>query len=287
MTVTREALDRLERHWAVAAVTPQNRQRAHAFAREQHARQHVGRQLHLILVEKPGDRDRLERLALAYELAAIEGLDALLHPSTDPASVELRQQAEAGAFRAFEISRGFPLPHDQDARLFHVLHLAALAYCGDRWSDLRRWINEHPEAIDVPSVANVEWDRRVTYRLFDCWVRLLRKNGWDDLDLSGRSYRGCVRTRNGTKARPDAGTMPRPGRWRFVWSPCITGRKPPNCWPYTCSRGNRQRWQPYWTSILKPCWTPLGDSGDSALEAPASVGFTWQREAWWRGPSGG
>ncbi len=182
MTVSRDALDRLDRHWTVAAVTPQNRERAHASARQQHAQQHVGRQLHLMLFDKPGDQDRLERLALAYELAAIEGLDSLLHPSTDPASVDLRQQAEAGAFRAFELSRGFPLPHDHDARLFHVLHLAALAYCGDRWSDLRRWINEHPEAVQVPSVADVEWDRRVTYRLFDCWVRLLRKNGWDDLD---------------------------------------------------------------------------------------------------------
>ena len=49
MTVTRDALERLERHWAVAAVTPQNRERAHAVARQQHAQQHVGRQLHLIL----------------------------------------------------------------------------------------------------------------------------------------------------------------------------------------------------------------------------------------------
>ena len=80
MTVTREAMDRLERHWAVAVVTPQNRERANALARQRHAKQHVGRQLHLILVEKPGDQDRLERLALAYELAAIEGLDSLLHP---------------------------------------------------------------------------------------------------------------------------------------------------------------------------------------------------------------
>ena len=31
-------------------------------------------------------------------------------------------------------------------------------------------------------MAGVSWDRRLLYRLFDCWVRLFRKKGWDDLD---------------------------------------------------------------------------------------------------------
>ena len=34
----------------------------------------------------------------------------------------------------------------------------------------------------APSVAEAQWDRRLLYRLFECWVRLFRKEGWDDLD---------------------------------------------------------------------------------------------------------
>ena len=36
--------------------------------------------------------------------------------------------------------------------------------------------------MKAPSVADAEWDRRLLYRLFECWVRLFRKEGWDDLD---------------------------------------------------------------------------------------------------------
>ena len=47
---------------------------------------------------------------------------------------------------------------------------------------MRDWIKENEAALVVPSVADVSWDRRLLYRLFHCWVRLFRKNGWDDLD---------------------------------------------------------------------------------------------------------
>jgi replicative superfamily II helicase len=74
------------------------------------------------------------------------------------------------------------MPTETPDRLFHVLHLASLAYCGDRWSDIRRWFVENAAAVEAPSVADQPWDRRLLYRLFACWVCLLRKEGWDDLD---------------------------------------------------------------------------------------------------------
>jgi hypothetical protein len=128
------------------------------------------------------DNELVERAAMAYEIAAIEGLDALLHPSGDNERVRLRQQAQAGAFRAYELRRTLPVSSGAEERIFLVLHLAGLAYCGDQWADLRRWLKGHELETKAPSVANVGWDRRILYRLFDCWVRLLRKQGWDDLD---------------------------------------------------------------------------------------------------------
>jgi len=74
------------------------------------------------------------------------------------------------------------IPGSTEERIFYVLQLSALAYCGDRWTDLRRWFMENKTAIAVPTVADAHWDRRLLYRLFECWVRLFRKDGWDDLD---------------------------------------------------------------------------------------------------------
>ncbi|MFO0893017.1 MAG: DEAD/DEAH box helicase [Isosphaeraceae bacterium] len=182
MTVTVEALNALRDHWAVSAIDAAERERLDRFARMRYVHAHVGKQLHLSQSSQNGDLEKLRRLAMAYELAAVEGIDAILGRMTDARGEELERLAQAGAYKAYELLRSLDIPQDDHDRIYHVLHLSALAYCGDRWSDLRRWLKEHRDHVVAPSVAQVEWDKRVTYRLFDCWVRLFRKNRWDDLD---------------------------------------------------------------------------------------------------------
>ena len=111
--------------------------------------------------------------------------------------------------RAFDIRRLLPVPGETLDRLFFVLQLSAVAYCGDRWTDLRCWYREQGEALKAPSVADAEWDRRLLYRLFECRVRLFRKEGWDDLDRireivaglrNDRAIHEERRRRNGSQA---------------------------------------------------------------------------------------
>lgn len=180
MNLRQEALERLESHWAVVAISADARQQAAELAQTSLVQNAVGRQLHLQMTDSAHAEDLLKRVALAYEMAAIEGLPAFL--SQSPEQDDLRLQCVAGAWRAFEFRRLMPVAAVTEERIFQVLHLAGLAYCGDRWSDIRRWFTENRAAIAVPSVANQPWHLRLLYRLFDCWVRLLRKNGWDDLD---------------------------------------------------------------------------------------------------------
>ena len=187
MIVTPEALAGLRSHWAVSAIGERDLERAEQLADERLAQENVGRQIAFSFAPDHGggDADRhddalLDRVALAYELAAVEGLEALAHPGG--IYRELREQATLASHKAFEFRRlgrvsGGPLD-----RILFVLRLSALAYCGDRWPDLRRWYAEHEESLKAPSVADVPWDARVLYRLFHCWVRLFRKRGWDDLD---------------------------------------------------------------------------------------------------------
>ena len=182
MSVSDSTLLLLESHWAVSSIPNMQRQRALEVARYRLVQGAVGRQLILDFSERPDDESNLERVAMAYEIAAIEGIDALLHPSTDEENKNLCEQAQAGAFRAYELRRALPIPTNDDDRAFHILHRGALAYCSDRWTDLRRWLKENPETVSAPSVANAAWDERVLYRIYDCWIRLFRKNQWDDLD---------------------------------------------------------------------------------------------------------
>lgn len=180
--VNAAALQRLDEHWAVRAVPQKLKARAKEIAKLRLVHSAVGKQMVIALDETPDDEIVIERLAMAYELAAIEGLDAFLHQSTDDTGIRLRQQTQAGAFQAYALGRTLSVPRHAEERIFHVLHLAALAYCGDQWTDLRRWLRSHESEATPPSTADADWSTRVLYRLFDCWVRLLRKRGWDDLD---------------------------------------------------------------------------------------------------------
>lgn len=180
MSLHKEDLQLIDNHWAVLAVGAQERDRGLEFANARLVGKAVGRQVRLSFEERASDKELLSRLAMAYEMAAIEGLSAFLSLAT--ADDMRRKQCIAGAWRCFELRRLFDVPEATEHRIFHVLHLSALAYCGDRWSDIRRWYTENATGIAEPSTADEPWHNRLLFRLFDCWVRLFRKKGWDDLD---------------------------------------------------------------------------------------------------------
>ncbi len=178
--ITTAALQEVDKHWAVLAVGEERRDRGLKVADYRLARNALKQAMQINFEEQEGDQDILNDLALAYEMAAIEGLNTIINPANGDDA--LRNQCIAGAFRSFEIQRLMDLPEDTEGKIYYTLHLSALAYCGDRWSDLRRWLNEHEDEINTPPVADTPWDRRLLYRLFDCWLRLFRKKQWEDLN---------------------------------------------------------------------------------------------------------
>jgi hypothetical protein len=180
MIVTDESLLRVDNHWAILAIGEQERDRGLKVANARLVSKAVGQQIKLNFNETPSDAELLKRLSMAYELAAIEGLSAFINPTGR--GDEERQQCAAGAWRAFELHRLSRLPEQIEERIAYILHLSALAYCGDRWSDLRRWFNENEQNIIIPEITDAPWDRKLLYNLFECWLCLFRKRSWYDLD---------------------------------------------------------------------------------------------------------
>ncbi len=179
-------LEDIQAHWAIASISDEDRKRAFKLAEERLASRVVGHEIEFEFQgseandRKEEDDRLLERVALAYEVAATEGLDALSRSDSEDDSA--RKCSIVSSHKIFDLRRLAEIPKDADERIFHVLQISAFAYCGDRGSDLRRWFEENPSAVELPTVADAPWDRRLLYRLFDCWIRLLRKKGWDDLD---------------------------------------------------------------------------------------------------------
>ncbi len=182
MTISLQDLAQIDQHWAVQSLSGEMRATALDLADSLLVKSSLGQLLHNNASSIIYEFELVEQVAMVYELAAIEGLNVLLYPAKSNESLALQRSAQAGAHRAFGLYRILPIPSDADKRIFHVLHLAGLAYCGERWTDLRRWFVDHQESFAIPSIADVSWDTRVLYRLFDAWIRLLRKDRWDDLE---------------------------------------------------------------------------------------------------------
>ncbi|CZG70250.1 TPA: DEAD/DEAH box helicase [Legionella pneumophila] len=180
MNITSISLERVDNHWAVKALTEKNEIKGIELANHLLVKTAIGEQIHFDFSFSESDYEFLNRLSLAYELAATEGIRDFLNTTSD--NQELREQCASGAYRSFAIRRLLKLPSTEEQKILHILHISALAYCGERWSDLRRWYNENDFLFKLPSVAEVTWDSRLLTRLFDCWVRLFRKQSWDDLD---------------------------------------------------------------------------------------------------------
>ena len=180
MSISSQALDALREHWAVKAVQPSDLERSAKIAAYRLARQAVGGQIDFSFAESADDDAVLDRVSLAYRVVAIGGLDALVGESSSDASK--RKLAAAGCHCAFDLARVMPCPESTLGRLFHVFEVSALAYCGERWSDLRRWYQENDQTLQAPEVEGEPWDHRLLYRIYECWVRLFRKGGWSDLN---------------------------------------------------------------------------------------------------------
>ena len=181
MTLTLQELESVEQHWAIQAIPDDTRVNAFKAADERLAGDASGQILQNAELPKATDKD-IETVATAYEIAATEGLSAVLHSSQGKNNKVLKIQTQAGAHKAFGLYRVLPVSPDDDYRIFHVLRLASLAYCGERQADLERWFNDSPQTTKIPSIAGVQWDKRLLYKLFDCWIRLLWKRNKRDIN---------------------------------------------------------------------------------------------------------
>ena len=87
----------------------------------------------------------------------------------------LREAAE----QAFQLARTLLPDSSTHEGATEVLRVACLGVLGDRGADVRRILAD----VQFPPLESAEnWGLRVEHAIQDIWLRLLRKQGWDDLD---------------------------------------------------------------------------------------------------------
>lgn len=116
------------------------------------------------------DDTNLWFIADALELAVMDLLD-------DEEQIDALRDVSA---EAFQLLRVLPRPKSPIEAAKVCLRLACLGVLGERGTDASRLLKESPWPklpIDSPS-----WGERTLATVLDVWLRLIRKDGWKDLD---------------------------------------------------------------------------------------------------------
>jgi DEAD/DEAH box helicase/Helicase conserved C-terminal domain len=114
--------------------------------------------------------DDLRFTAAALELQVFDLLE-----ETDGHDDLCRAAAEA-----FHIARSLSWPADPLCAGEWLVRLGCLSVLGDRAADFRRAL-ANSDLPPLPTESE-SWDVRVWASILEVWLRLLRKQGWDDLD---------------------------------------------------------------------------------------------------------
>lgn len=178
------ALETLDRHWAVKVVTPEDRSTAIQYA------------MGVLTRLSGGDTSRTNGeppefvvpLAGAYVIAAGEWLDfeGAGSPNAIMSAEQEAQrtaQLEAGADRAFILTAALPVESDERvASLYRTLLLAGLAQVGHKQTEFRSWIRAHETLIFPPATAYERWDLVLLRRVTELWLEVLRAAGPSGLE---------------------------------------------------------------------------------------------------------
>lgn len=173
-------LDLLEEHWAVTAIPKDVRDNCFSEIEKIIVHNSVGNQIGFNFSIPDQLDDIIQRVAGAYEMAAIENIGSIINPTNTDLD---RNLFIAASWKSYELYRTMRIPKSYQQRIFFVLHLSSMAYCGERWNDLRRWYTENEAAVKDLGFApqNQEWDKYLLNSLYNCWVLLFTKKDWTEM----------------------------------------------------------------------------------------------------------
>jgi hypothetical protein len=180
------ALENLNRHWAVKVVTPEDRTTAIQYGMGVLARLGANGSVGPTTVDALPDF--VVPLAGAYVIAASEWLD--FEGAASPAATLTEEQGaqrtahiEAGADRAFILTASMPVERSERvAGLYRTLLLAGLAQLGNKQTEFRHWLRAHFAQLFPATEDEARWDIVLLRRVAELWTEILRAAGPSGLE---------------------------------------------------------------------------------------------------------
>lgn len=178
--ISNKDLNRLESHWAVSAIPAGIRQQCFEQIRKNYVRNSLKQAIDFNYEESFEYDKNIDKMAIAYEIPAIENISSFINYADSSCDRELFISA---AWRCFDLYTNKEIPEEFNKKVFLILRICSMAYCGDRWNDLKKWYMDNEKEIISNSQEEGDdlWDILVLKSIYRCWLRLFVKRDWDDL----------------------------------------------------------------------------------------------------------
>lgn len=173
-------LDKLEAHWAVSSIPKDVRRTCFDKLRKRQVCTAVGDCIEFTYDLEEDFNKIVTKMAMAYEIPAIENISSFTNYADESCDREL---FAAAAWRCFDLYSSLEIPEEFNKKVFWVMRICSMAYCGERWNDLKKWYLSNAERLfdgSNDSAADL-WDAKILKTVYRCWLRLFVKKGWDDL----------------------------------------------------------------------------------------------------------
>ena len=121
------------------------------------------------------DIELIRNTANALELVVLDLIIERFEENDD----KLRMMRECAA-DAFRLYRALPQPDNSLENAGILLRMSSLAVLGDKGADAARLLRLR--SWDEIPLESDNWGERTWATIIDVWLRLIRKNGWDDRD---------------------------------------------------------------------------------------------------------
>lgn len=177
-------LNRLESHWAVASIPEAERKSCFQTIEKIRVKKAIKESIKFNFNLDHKWKDTLSKMALAYEIAAIENISLITNYADSNCDREL---FSASAWRCFDLYSVMEIPQNINSKMFFVLHICCMAYCGERWNDLKKWYLDNIDNILSGMEDSVfdSWEQKLLKTIFRCWLKLFVKKHWNDLEQIG------------------------------------------------------------------------------------------------------
>ena len=130
----------------------------------------------------------LEGVQQALQVVELRALDLMQEWRRDSRSLEGKQFRQLCSY-AFDLRRSLPKPGNANDNLKSSLLLSCVAVLGERSADIRRHFREQPWSIPKSQVVNTNWAQQLFHETADAFLRVVRKQGWADLEEVANAIR--------------------------------------------------------------------------------------------------